>query len=244
MNVVYFINDKPVEWGTLSVSEYTDTYVPSCWEPVFKLATEKGIFPEIDSRLKEHSTFKIYPPMPLVFNALESLSPEKIKVVIIGQDPYVKQGEAMGWSFSVPDGTRIPPSLRNIYSELEREGYTGYAGRDTGDLYPWIKKGVFLYNTCLTVDAGVSGSHGDIWEDFTKMVIANIQKEANYVAWILLGAKAQQYERQIILDNCCILKAGHPSPLNRSGGFLGSGVFKKASNFLHSKGIKFTWNLK
>jgi uracil-DNA glycosylase len=242
MDVEYYLGKKKISWDTITLEEYTNSYTPPGWEDVFE-AVEDDVIPEISELLERYSQKNtIYPPLPFVFNALDSLRPEDIKVVIIGQDPYINKGEAMGLSFSVPDGVKVPPSLRNIYKELTAEGYTGYKNRKTGDLTPWVEKGVFLYNTCLTVNQGDSASHKDLWGEFTDMVI-NYLNHQEHIAWILLGAKAQKYAKKLDKDKHGVYMAGHPSPLNRNGGFSGSGIFEEAQEYLEKHGREFSWNL-
>ena len=242
MQVSYQIEEKPLNWETTTLQEFVQVYQSPGWEDIFE-ACEDDVFPEISDLLKRYAKTKtIYPPMPLVFNALDSLQPEDIKVVIIGQDPYIKPGEAMGWSFSVPEGVTLPPSLRNIYKELTADGFTGYKNRKTGNLTEWVEKGVFLYNACLTVDKGESASHKDLWCDFTDMVI-NYLNQQDHIAWILLGSKAQKYAKKLDRERHGVFVAGHPSPVNRAGGFSGSGVFASAERYLNKHGREFSWNL-
>lgn len=230
MDVKYYINDKPVSWKRLTLKEMTQTYVPTGWEELFE-ATE-DLIPEISKKLESFAkTNVIYPPMPLVFNAFDAIQPKDVKVVIIGQDPYIRKGEAMGWSFSVPDGIPVPPSLRNIYKELDAEGYTGYKNRKTGNLLPWVDKGVFLLNSCLTVNKGESASHKDLWEEFTETTI-NFLNQFDHIAWILLGQKSRKYASLLDPQRQGIFTAGHPSPLNRNSDFSGSDIFKEAEWYL------------
>jgi uracil-DNA glycosylase len=242
MDIQYYIGNKKVTWDTITLQEFTNDYTPSGWEDVFE-AAEEDVTPEISKLISGYASKSIvYPPMPFVFNAMDSLHPKDIKVVIIGQDPYINKDEAMGWSFSVPDGIKLPPSLRNIYKELAAEGYRGYKNRKTGDLTEWVDRGVFLYNSCLTVNKGDSGSHKEIWGEFTDMVI-NYLNNQDHIAWILLGTKAQKYARKLDKQRHGVYMAGHPSPLNRNGGFIGSGIFEEAEEYLEKHGRKFTWNL-
>ena len=242
MQVEYYIGDKKVEWKAITLQEYVTEYVPPGWEDVFE-AAEEDIIPEISKLLKRYSVNNVvYPPMPLLFNAMDSLLPKNVQVVIIGQDPYINKGEAMGWSFSVPDRVSVPPSLRNIYKELAAEGYRGYKNRKTGDLTPWVDRGVFLYNVCLTVNRGASASHNDLWKEFTDIVI-NYLNQCDNIAWILLGAKAFKYAKKLDKQRHGVFMAGHPSPLNRNGGFLGSGIFEEAEKYLQKHGRSFTWHL-
>lgn len=231
---------RELAWGKTTLESYIRSYTPSGWEELFEAAED--IVPEISAEIEHHvCQHTVYPPLPLVFNALDSLQPKEIKVVIIGQDPYIKEGEAMGWSFSVPDGIRLPPSLRNIYKELDNEGYTGYKDRKTGELSPWVERGVFLYNISLTVNQGMSDSHKTLWSDFSEMLI-NYLNGYTHIAWILLGAKAQRYAKYLDTDQHGVFRAGHPSPLNRKGDFHNSDVFIKAEKYLQEHNRDFTWN--
>jgi uracil-DNA glycosylase len=242
MDLIYKINGKRVAWKKLSLQEYINEYVPVGWEDVFEALAEE-IIPEISKKLEQYSKKNvIYPPMPFVFNALDSLQPKDVKVVIIGQDSYIKKGQAMGWSFSVPDGVKIPASLRNIYKELDIEGYKCYKNRKTGNLQEWVDKGVFLYNSCLTVNKQASGSHGNLWREFTNMVINCLQQQ-EYIAWIFLGKSAQAFSQRLDAETNGIFSAGHPSPLNTAGNFIGSNVFKNAEEYLYKHGREFTWNI-
>ncbi len=242
MDVQYYIGKKKVSWNTMTLEELTAVYTSPGWEDVFE-AAEDDILPEISELLGRYCKKNVvYPPLPLVFNALDSIEPKNIKVVIIGQDPYINKGEAMGWSFSVPDGVKIPPSLRNIYTELTAEGYRGYKDPKTGNLTEWVERGVFLYNTCLTVNENDSGSHNDLWGEFTDMVINRLNQE-DHIAWILLGVKAQKYSKKLDREKHGIYVAGHPSPLNRNGGFAGSGIFEEAEEYLAKHGREFSWHL-
>lgn len=239
MDVQYYVGEKEVRWDTLTLEEYNKNYCPPGWEEMFDVARD-DIIPAISKKLYNYSkTNIIYPPMPFVYNAMDSLRPEKVKVVIIGQDPYINEGEAMGWSFSVPN--KIPPSLRNIFKELHDEGYKGYKDRKIGNLEDWVEKGVFLYNVCLTVNKGESGSHKDVWNDFTDLVINYLNRYDN-IAWILLGAQAQKYAKIIDKQRHGVYIAGHPSPLNRSGGFMGSCIFEEAEEYLEKHCRKFSWD--
>ena len=163
-------------------------------------------------------------------------------MVLIGQDPYIQPGQAVGLSFSVPESAKVPISLRRIYNELHIEGYDGYKGRKSGDLACWIKKGVFLYNICLTVNKGESESHKSLWNKFSDLVIKYLNKQNN-IAWIFLGTKAAKYASKIDSEKHGIFIAGHPSPLNRKRNFTGSNVFKNAQEYLNTNGIDFSWDL-
>lgn len=207
-------------WGDLLVDEFEQEYF-------------KQLISFVDD---EYSSCEVFPPSDLIFNAFDKCSPENLKVVIIGQDPYHTPGAAHGLCFSVPDGVRIPPSLRNIYKELltdvDKEIPT------TGNLEDWAEQGVFLINATLTVRAHEAGSHQKKgWETFTDAVIAKISETKDNVVFILWGAYAQKKEALIDASKHCILKSVHPSPLSASRGFFGQKHFSQTNAFLKSKGL-------
>lgn len=214
---------------------------PPGWE-IFFDTVETDILPPISEKILEFANdTEIYPPMDAVYSIFNKLKPSDIKVVILGQDPYIKPGQAVGMSFSVPDSFKPPPSLKNIYKELAAEGYESYTNRKTGDLTDWVEKGVFLYNCCLTVNKGKSDSHKNLWKDFTNLLIDYLNQFDN-IAWILLGKKAQQYSTRIDTTRHKIFAAGHPSPLNRLRDFAGSNVFIDTQTYLNDNDIDFDWD--
>ena len=175
----------------------------------------------------------IYPPGPLIFNAFELTPFDKVRVVIIGQDPYHGPGQAHGLSFSVPDGIAIPPSLKNIYKEIESD--LGIAPRQSGNLEHWAKQGVFLLNAILTVRANQAASHSNIgWQQFTDAVISKISQQKKGVVFLLWGNYAKGKKELICSEGNLILEAAHPSPLAR-GAFFGCKHFSKTNNFLISQ---------
>lgn len=177
----------------------------------------------------------IYPASGDIFNALNVTRLEKVKVVIIGQDPYHGEGQAHGLSFSVPTGVKIPPSLRNIYKEIEAE--YGYRMPHTGDLTGWAEQGVLLLNATLTVEAGMAGSHQKRgWELFTDAVIRVVNEKCNHVVFMLWGAYAQKKGAHIDRSKHLVLESVHPSPLSAHRGFLGNGHFKSANDYLEANG--------
>lgn len=208
----------------------------------FKIA--KSIRDDI-ARFKDDQ-INIYPPIDLIFNAFIKTPLEKIKVVIVGMDPYIHDGQAMGLSFSVPDGVKIPPSLLNIYKELERD-YPTFKRPESGDLTKWAEQGVFLLNAVLTVREGKSDSHSGFgWEEFTQRALSHLYKESDGVVWLVWGNNAKKVCDKVINNNPAtntlpknhlVLYAGHPSPLNRSNPFIGCGHFSKANEWLirHNK---------
>jgi uracil-DNA glycosylase len=174
---------------------------------------------------------KIYPDGKLIFNALNSTPFDKVKVVILGQDPYHGPNQAHGLAFSVPLGTEIPPSLRNIYQELVAD--TGFVPPGHGNLQTWAQQGVLLLNATLTVEARKAGSHqGKGWEIFTDAVITTINNNLEHVVFMLWGSYAQRKGASISLQKHCVLNAPHPSPLSAYRGFLGCRHFSEANSYL------------
>ena len=186
----------------------------------------------------------IYPPSSLIFNALNTTPLSHVKVVIIGQDPYHGPNQAHGLSFSVQKGLALPPSLRNIFHELNTDLNIPISKH--GNLTDWATQGVLLLNSVLTVEAGQPTSHQKQgWEDFTAHVIDVLNEQCEHIVFILWGAYAQRKGQRIDPNKHLILKAAHPSPLaaNR-GGFFGCKVFSKTNNYLKQNGIEpINWQL-
>ena len=186
----------------------------------------------------------IYPPNHLIFNALNTTPLDRVKVVILGQDPYHGPNQAHGLSFSVQKGVALPPSLRNIFHELHAD--VGVERPKHGDLTHWAEQGVLLLNAVLTVEAGQPTSHQKRgWEEFTDHVIDVLNEQREHIVFILWGAYAQRKGQRINQDKHLVLKAAHPSPLaaNR-GGFFGCKVFSKSNNYLKQHGIEpIDWQL-
>ena len=178
----------------------------------------------------------VFPPRQQWFRSLELVAPDKIRAVILGQDPYHGAGQAHGLAFSVPEGVRPPPSLRNIFKELQRD--TGIAAPQSGNLTRWAEHGVLLLNTVLTVEEAKPGSHqGRGWEPITDAVIAHAGRAASEPAvFMLWGSHAQKKRSLINPSRHLILEAPHPSPLSAHRGFLGCGHFGKANGFLEGRG--------
>ena len=179
-----------------------------------------------------------FPPKPLIFNCFNFFDVKGTRVVILGQDPYIKEGEAMGLSFSVPEGKRVPPSLRNVIKEINQSMDKDKSLKN-GDLTPWAKQGVLLLNTALTVRMGKSNSHGKskLWDGFTEMILDHINKNCENVVFMLWGNHAMYYEKYIDTDKHTVLKCGHPSPLNRSNPFLGNGHFVECNKKLSENNL-------
>jgi len=187
---------------------------------------------------EKESNQQIYPPNSQIFNAFNETPFNKVKVVILGQDPYHGEKQAHGLSFSVNKGIKIPPSLRNIYKELETD-IPGFVTPDHGDLSHWAAEGVLLLNATLTVRAHQPGSHqGKGWEAFTDQAINKLSKDRDGLVFILWGKYAQQKELLIDSQKHLILKAPHPSPFSSYTGFFGSSPFSKTNAYLISKNKK------
>lgn len=200
--------------------------------------------PNIDLS-SEYENYKIFPPKEQIFRAIDNMDPQKLKVVIIGQDPYHGEGQANGLAFSVNVGIPLPPSLKNIFKEINNE--FGYAFMPThGDLTSWEEQGVLLINAILTVREGQPASHHKLgWEQYTDAVIRDIEATIDTpVVYMLWGNFAQKKEELITNKNRLILKAVHPSPLSASRGFFGCGHFLKANEWLKANGVEgINWQI-
>lgn len=201
------------------------------WDLVLQEEMKKSYFRYIKDFIKEERLSKtIYPPANDLFNAFKLTDFKDIKVVILGQDPYHGEKEAMGLSFSVRRGVRTPPSLRNIFKELKDD--IGVEREDT-DLSSLAKQGVFLLNTVLTVEKDKANSHKDIgWEIFTDFVIKQINEKLNNVVFILWGRSARDKKKLITNPSHYIIESAHPSPLSAYNGFFGSKPFSKTNKYL------------
>ncbi len=185
----------------------------------------------------EYSTQTIYPSMYDIFNSMKYTSFKNIKVVLLGQDPYHNEGQAMGLSFSVPDGIEIPPSLKNMYKELQAE--TGIPPKKSGNLIGWAKQGVLLLNTVLTVRAHQPNSHkGKGWESFTDSIIKKISYQKENVVFLLWGGNARSKKPLIDKNKHLVLECAHPSPLSAYNGFFGCGHYVKTNEYLIKHGIE------
>lgn len=208
------------------------------WKSALKEVFQQDSFLNLVSFVKdEYSKEKIYPEGKDIFNAFWHCPLEKVKVVILGQDPYHGPGQAHGLSFSVKPGIPFPPSLLNIFKELKSD--LGLDLPPNGDLTRWADQGVFLLNATLTVRAHQAGSHQKKgWEEFTDGVIKTINDNRSNLVFLLWGTYAQKKSELIDSSKHFILKAPHPSPLSAHRGFLGCKHFSKANEFLISKGQK------
>lgn len=205
------------------------------WDEILKEEFSSQSYLKLREFLKtEYSTRTVYPDMYNIFNSLKTTPFDKIKVVLIGQDPYHEEGQAMGLSFSVPKGVALPPSLINIFKEIKAE--TGIENV-SGDLTGWAKQGVLLLNAVLTVRAHAANSHKDKgWEDFTDGVIKKISAGREHVVFFLWGGNARAKKPLIDGGKHLILECAHPSPLSAYNGFFGCGHFIKANEYLIEHG--------
>lgn len=214
------------------------------WKAALAEEFEKPYFAEIKEFLvQEKKAGKtIFPPGPLIFNAFNHTSFDQVKVVILGQDPYHNPGEAMGLSFSVPKGVRVPPSLVNIYKEINRD--LGLPIPRHGDLTHWADQGVLMLNAMLTVEGGKPASHQKIgWQMFTDAVIKKISDEKTGVVFLLWGKFAQGKKMLIDQSKHTVLESAHPSPL-AGNAFQGCGHFSRSNELLQKQGLSpIDWQL-
>ncbi len=192
---------------------------------------------------EEYSRCVVYPPAEDIFNAFHFTPLNEVKAVILGQDPYHEPGQAMGLSFSVPEGTKLPPSLQNIYKEINDD--LGIEIPSCGDLTKWAKQGVLLLNTVLTVRAHQANSHQQKgWEMFTDAVIQAVNHQDRPVVYMLWGASAGKKSQMLTNPKHLVLKAPHPSPLSAYRGFFGCKHFSRANDFLEKNGVTpIDWSL-
>jgi len=215
-----------------------DVKIEESWKTVLAEEFEKPYFAELTKFVRnEYKTHTIYPPAKLIFNAFDQCPFDKLKVVILGQDPYHGPGQAHGLCFSVNDGIDFPPSLRNIFKELQND--VGKEIPRSGNLTGWAKQGVLLLNTTLTVRANQAGSHQNKgWELFTDAVINKINEEKQHVVFILWGNYAISKTKFIDQNKHLVLSSVHPSPLSASRGFFGNRHFSRANEFLVKNGME------
>lgn len=211
--------------------------IEQSWKEQLHDEFEKEYFVRLTAFVRnEYSSKKVFPPAKLIFNAFEHTPFDKVKVVILGQDPYHNDGQAHGLSFSVNDGVRIPPSLVNIFKEINDD--IGIAIPASGNLTRWADQGVMLLNATLTVEAHRAGSHQNKgWESFTDAAIRKLNENRENIVFLLWGAYAQKKADFIDTAKHLVLKAAHPSPLAR-GAFFGCKHFSQTNEYLTSKGIK------
>ncbi len=208
------------------------------WEDILKDEFEKDYYKALMSFLEgEREKYTVFPPESEVFSALSYTDYDDVKVVIMGQDPYHETGQAHGLSFSVKPGTKIPPSLLNMYKELQDD--LGCYIPNNGYLVKWAKQGVLMLNAVLTVREGNANSHRNKgWESFTGAVIEKLNRREKPVIFLLWGANAKEKLSLITNNNHYVLSAAHPSPLSASRGFMGCRHFSKVNKILQSMGEK------
>lgn len=212
--------------------------IDSSWMPWLQSEFGKPYFQTLaDFVRQEYSTTRCYPPGSLIFNAFNTTPYEKVKVVLLGQDPYHEQGQAHGLCFSVNDGVPFPPSLSNIFKEIESD--IGTPVPQSGNLTRWAEQGVLLLNATLTVREHMAGSHQRKgWEDFTDAVIRTLSLSRENLVFILWGGYAQSKSYLIDTSKHLILRSAHPSPLSAYRGFFGNHHFSLTNQYLISKGIE------
>lgn len=210
--------------------------IESSWQRVLQAEFDKPYFELLTQYVREqYKTRRCFPPAGLIFNAFDSCPFDKVRVVIIGQDPYHEEGQAMGLCFSVPEGVTIPPSLVNIYKEIHRD--IGVAIPQSGNLQHWAEQGVLLLNATLTVEAHCAGSHqGKGWEELTDAAIHALNQECEHIVFMLWGAYAQRKGKFIDKRKHLVLQTSHPSPLSVYRGFDGCGHFSAANKYLIQHG--------
>jgi uracil-DNA glycosylase len=211
------------------------------WDQVLVGEFEKEYYTKLREFLKqEYSSHIIYPNMHDIFNALKMTPYSQVKVVILGQDPYHQPGQAHGLCFSVKPGVDKPPSLVNIFKEMQSD--LGIEPPIDGNLEQWARNGVLLLNTVLTVRQGEANSHkGKGWEQFTDRVIVSLNEREKPMVFILWGANAQAKEAMITNPNHLVIKSAHPSPLSAHKGFWGGSYFSKTNQFLSQFGEPVNW---
>ena len=214
-----------------------DVKIDSSWKSLLQPEFEKPYFKTLTDFVRsEYQTKRIFPPGNLIFNAFDQCPFDRVKVVILGQDPYHGQGQAHGLCFSVNDGVEFPPSLINIFKEIERD--LGKAMPANGNLTRWAQQGVLLLNATLTVQAHQAGSHQNKgWETFTDAAIRLLAEEKEHLVFILWGSYAQRKGEFIDTKRHLVLKAVHPSPLSAYRGFIGCGHFSEANRYLKEQGL-------
>ena len=214
------------------------------WDRLLLEEFEGENYQKIRSFLKqEYATHTVYPNMYDIFNALKWTPYQDVKVVILGQDPYHGPGQAHGLCFSVQKGMSIPPSLQNIYKELQSD--IGFQPPNHGNLENWARQGVLLLNATLTVRAGQANSHQNIgWQSFTDHIIKLLNERKDPMVFLLWGGNAKRKKTLITNPNHLVLEAAHPSPLSAYNGFFGCKHFSQANAFLQDKSGPVDWHIK
>lgn len=207
------------------------------WYELLKEEFSKPYYVKLNNFLEnEYKTKTIYPKSENVFNSINCVPLEKVKVVIIGQDPYHEPNQAHGLSFSVENQPKLPPSLQNIFKEINTE--YGFLNTN-GNLISWAKQGVLLLNTVLTVEKGKANSHKNMgWENITQKIIELVNNQNRPIVFLLWGSQAQSFSKILNNKKHLILKSVHPSPLSAYGGFFGCNHFIKCNQFLQQNGVE------
>jgi uracil-DNA glycosylase len=215
-----------------------DVKIEESWKGKLSAEFGKPYFESLISFIKTaYQSAVVYPPGKEIFRAFDCCNFENVKVVVLGQDPYHGPGQANGLCFSVRDGVRMPPSLVNIFKEIQAD--LGKPIPKSGDLERWSRQGVLLLNATLTVQAGSPGSHQNKgWETFTDEVIKTISSEKEHVVFLLWGAYAQKKGEVIDRNKHLVLMSPHPSPFSADRGFFGCKHFSKTNQYLKSKGLQ------
>jgi len=215
-----------------------DVKIEPSWKRALQSEFDKDYFVRLTDFVRnEYKTKLTFPPSALIFNAFDQCPFDKVKVVIIGQDPYHGDGQAHGLCFSVADGVAFPPSLLNIFKEIERD--LGIAKPTSGNLIRWAQQGVLLLNATLTVQAHAAGSHqGRGWEIFTDAAIHKLASEKEGLVFMLWGSYAQKKGDFIDTNKHLVLKSVHPSPLSAYRGFIGNNHFSLANKYMKEKGLE------
>ena len=216
--------------------------IEESWRNILQEEFDKEYFAKLVHFVKqEYANYRIFPPGKLIFNAFDLCPFNKLRVVILGQDPYHEFGQAHGLAFSVMDGVQLPPSLINIYKEIKDD--LGVNTPTSGNLSRWARQGVLLLNATLTVREHSAGSHQNMgWEEFTDAVISLISKNKDNIVFMLWGSYAQSKARLIDSSKHLVLKSPHPSPLSAYRGFFGNHHFSSANNYLLQHNLqKIDW---
>ena len=212
--------------------------IEASWKQHLEVEFTKPYFTQLTESVRnEYRNGLCFPPGKLVFNAFNLCPFDKVKVVILGQDPYHEQGQAMGLSFSVPEGIMLPPSLQNIYKEIQND--LGKPIPTSGDLTRWAKQGVLLLNATLTVRAHIANSHQTLgWANFTDAAIEALNAHREHVVFMLWGGFARSKKRLIDANRHCIIESVHPSPLSANrGGWFGQHQFSRCNAYLAQHGL-------
>ncbi len=220
------------------MTEKIKPQIEESWLAVLADEFEKPYFADLKSFLvEEKNHYTVYPPGSLIFNAFAHTPLPKVKVIILGQDPYHGKGQAHGLSFSVPYGVPPPPSLVNMFKEIESD--LGIKPSSSGNLECWADQGVFLLNATLTVRAATAGSHQNKgWETFTNKVIETLSNQREHLVFMLWGNYARAKKQLIDTQKHLVLEAPHPSPFSAYSGFFGCKHFSKANEYLQQNGIE------